>query len=75
MNQRAAVQALQGMAFSKTMYNGCRCLLTEQGSHSDGKTWENGKAFSSWVILNRIEKSGKITLNPGKPREFQRNVI
>ena len=80
-----------------------------QGSHSDWKTWENGKAFSSqgilnrleksmnegfplglenlekWEgifqsrksqrILNRLEKSGKITQNTGKPREFEIKII
>ena len=28
-----------------------------QGSHSDWKSWENGKAFSSQGILTRLEKS------------------
>ena len=46
-----------------------------QGSHSDGKTWKNGKAFSSQGILNRLEKSGKMTQNTIKLREFQTNVI
>ena len=31
---------------------------------------ENGKAFSSQGILNRLEKSGKITQNNGKLGEF-----
>ena len=43
-----------------------------QGSHSD---WKNGKAFSSQGILNRLEKSGKITQNTGKLREFETNAI
>ena len=38
----------------------------KQGSHSDWKTWQNGKAFSSHRILNRLEKSGKTTQNTGK---------
>ena len=46
-----------------------------QGSHSDWKTWKNGKEFSSQGILNRLEKSGKITQNTGKLREFQTNII
>ena len=46
-----------------------------QGSHSDWKTWKNGKAFSSQGILNRLEKSGKITQNTGKLREFEINII
>ena len=37
--------------------------------------WKNGKAFSSQGILNRLEKSGKITRNTGKVREFQTNVV
>ena len=36
---------------------------------------ENGKAFSSQGILTRLEKSGKITQNTGKLREFQTNII
>ena len=39
-----------------------------QGSHSNWKTWKNGKAFFSQGILNRLEKSGKITQNTGKLR-------
>ena len=35
-------------------------------SHSDWKTWKKGKLFSSQGILNRLEKSGKITQNTGK---------
>ena len=46
-----------------------------QGSHSDWKTWENGKAFSSQGILNRMEKSREITQNTGKLREFEINII
>ena len=53
-----------------------------QRFHSDWKnwkTWKNGKAFSSQGksqrILNRLEKSGKITQNTGKVREFQKNFI
>ena len=45
-----------------------------QGSHSDWKTWKNGKAFSSQGILTRLEKSWKITQNTGKLREFQTNI-
>ena len=36
---------------------------------------ENGKEFTSQEILNRQEKSGKITQNTGKVREFQTNLI
>ena len=50
-------------------------LAVSQGSHSDWKTWENGKAFSSQGIFNRLEKSGKITQNTGKLREFEINII
>ena len=47
------------------------------------KTWfpiglenlNNGKAFFSQGILNRLEKSEKSTKNAGKVREFQTNVI
>ena len=46
-----------------------------QGSHSDWKTWKNEKAFSSQEILNRPEKSGKITQNTGKFGEFQTNIV
>ena len=42
-----------------------------QGSHSD---WKNGKAFSSQGILNRLEKSRKITQNTGKLKEFKINI-
>ena len=35
---------------------------------------ENGKVLSSWGILNRLEKSGKITQNTRKLREFQKCV-
>ena len=41
-------------------------MVRSRGSHSDWKTWKNGKAFSSQGILNRLEKSGKITQNTGK---------
>ena len=46
-------------------------------SHSDWKTWKNGKAFSSQGkksqgILNRLEKSGKITQNTGKKQNIKR---
>ena len=42
--------------------------------------WKNGKAFSSQggksrEILNRLEKSRKITQNTGKLREFQKKVF
>ena len=51
-------------------------MTLSQGSHSD---WKNGKAFSSQGksqgILNRLEKSGKITQNTGKFREIQTNII
>ena len=50
-------------------------LSVNQGSHSDWKTWKNGKAFSSQGILNRVEKSAKITQNTGKFREFRTNII
>ena len=48
----------------------------KQGSHSDWKTWKNGKAFSSQAfksqgILNRLEKSE----NHSKYWEFQTNLI
>ena len=46
-----------------------------QGSHSDWKTWKNGKAFSSQGILNRLEKSGKTTQNTGKLRKFQKKIL
>ena len=39
------------------------------GTHRDwtsGKTWKNGKAFSSQGILLRLEKSGNFTQNTGK---------
>ena len=49
--------------------------LHMQGSHSDCKTWKIGKAFSSQGILNRLEKSGKITQNTGELREFEINII
>ena len=55
---------------NKTYY--CSYL---QGSHSDWKTWKNGKTFSSQGILNRREKSGKITENTGKARKFETNFI
>ena len=43
---------------------------TRQGSHSDWKTWKNGKAFSSQGILNRLEKSGK---SQGKSHKILEN--
>ena len=42
-----------------------------QGSRCDWKTWKNGKAFSSQGILNRLEKSGKITLILEKLGNFE----
>ena len=36
---------------------------------------EKWEGISSQDILNRLEKSGKITQNTGKLREFQINVI
>ena len=61
-------------------------ILASQGSHSDWKTWKNGKAFSSqgkvgefwtdWKSQGKVrEKSGKITQNTGKLREFEINII
>ena len=52
----------------------------KQGSHLDRETWYNGKTFYSQRILNRLEKSGKITQNTGKFksakfREFQTNIF
>ena len=42
----------------------------KQGSHSDWKTWEKWEGIfqsgKSQGILNRLEKSGKITQNTGK---------
>ena len=49
-----------------------RCILYAHGSHQDwksGKTWKNGKAFSSQGILSRLEKSGNFTQNTGKIRK------
>ena len=49
-----------------------------QGSHWDWRTWKMGRHFpvrESQGILNRLEKSGKITRNTRKVREFQTNVI
>ena len=45
----------------------------QQGSHSDWKTWKNGKVFSSQGKVR--EKSGKITQYTGKIREFEINII
>ena len=49
-----------------------------QGSHSDWKTWKNGKTFSSQGILNGLEKSGKshkILENSGNVRQMLFVVI
>ena len=46
-----------------------------QGSHSDWKNGKMGSLEKSQGILNRPEKSGKMTPNTGKVREFQSNVI
>ena len=50
-----------------------------QGSHSDWKTWKNGKAFSRqgkvsefWTDWKSQENHKK---NPGKFREFLTNII
>ena len=43
-----------------------------------GKLGKKGEAFpfrESQEILNRLEKSGKITQNTGKLREFEINII
>ena len=50
----------------KMILDDTKTSLAKQGSHSDWKTWKNGKAFSSQGILNRLEKSGKIAQNTGK---------
>ena len=55
-------------------------LTPYQGSHSDGlenlEKWEGiFQSGKSQGILNRLEKSGKITQNTGKLREFQTNII
>ena len=45
----------------------------EHGCHLDwksGKTWKNGKAFSSQGILLRLEKSGNFTQNTGKSEKI-----
>ena len=42
------------------------------------RTGKMGRHFAvreNQVILNRLEKSGKIIQNPGKVREFQTNFI
>ena len=39
------------------------------------ETWKNRKAFSSQGILNRLEKSAKITQTTRKLRKFQTNII
>ena len=49
-----------------------------QGSHSDWKAWKMGRHFpvkEESRNLKRLEKSGKITQNTGKLREFQKNYI
>ena len=38
--------------------------------------WEDiFQSGKSWGILNRLEKSGKITQKTGKLREFEMNII
>ena len=50
-----------------------------QSSHSDWKLGKLGRHFplreKSQRILNKLEKSGKITQNTGKARKFQTDVI
>ena len=50
-----------------------------QDSHSDRKAWKKWEGIfqlgKSQGILNRLEKSGKITQNTGKFWEFQTNII
>ena len=50
-----------------------------QGSHSDWKTWENGKAFSSQEKSGNFDETGKVRENHIKyileNREFQTNVV
>ena len=54
-------------------------MMQSQGSHSDWKTWKNGKAFfqsGNFEQTGKVrEKSGKITQNTGKLREFEMNII
>ena len=40
-------------------------IYHRQDSHSDS-AWQNGKAFSSQEIWNRLEKSGKVRKNHTK---------
>ena len=54
--------------------------IKEEELESEGTTGfplglERGKAFSSQGILNRLEKSEKVTQNTRKAREFQTNII
>ena len=50
-----------------------------QGSHSGLENLEKWEGIfqsgKSQGILNRLEKSGKITQNTGKLREFELNII
>ena len=46
-----------------------------QDSHSDWKTSKNGKSRKSPLILNSLEKSGKITQDTENVRELQSNAI
>ena len=88
MNHRAAVQALQGMAFSHTHRVGFPLGLENLGKwegifqlgnfEQNGKvrenhtkywkTWDNGKAFSSWV---GFEQNGTVRENHTKSWKTQ----
>ena len=50
-------------------------FITKTGFPLGLENLENGKAFSSQGISNRLEKSGKITQNTGELREFEINII
>ena len=54
-------------------------MLFFQGTHSDWKNWKNWEGIfqseKSQGILNRLEKSGTITRNTVKFREFQTNIL
>ena len=55
--------------FQNSNYQCIYIVCPMQLSHSDWKTCIKGKVFSSQGILNRLEKSGKITQNTGKVGE------
>ena len=71
--QRIQVPHAERRKATTRKYEHIRVIV--QGSHSYWKTWTKWEgifqSWKSWGILNRLEKSGKITQNTGNSGNFR----